>query len=231
MDISCFQVQQWSYATIWVILAQCTSQKERRRSNAKLSQKADSRKMDEADLPFRSCALSCVPEGVTHVQTGIHPKWLTAQPVLPLPLHLQCGLCVKKRSTEYNFQEIILFLLQTFMFRRGFKVQMYTFFDSPLCFLWSSVSRPRPQRRAKKPLIVKGAFQVLWEYLASCFKEKCINEVQHERSLGLSDTRLQLYQIYHLSWLGLHNFIVTHNLFMHFDRNAIYKSEIYKQKK
>lgn len=59
MDISCFQVQQWSYATIWVSLAQCTSQKERSRSNAKLSHKADSRKMDEADLPFVSCVELC----------------------------------------------------------------------------------------------------------------------------------------------------------------------------
>lgn len=107
-----------------------------------------------------SCAVSCVPEGVTHVQTGIHPKWLTAQPVLfflslSLPLHLQHGsLCVKKRSTEHNFQEIILLLLQTFVFRRGFKVQMYTFFDFPpsLCFLWLSASRPRPKRRKKKIL-------------------------------------------------------------------------------
>lgn len=69
-----------------------------------------------------------------------------------LPLHLQHGsLCVKKRSTEHNFQEIILLLLQTFVFRRGFKVQMYTFFDfPPLCFLWLSASRPRPKRRGGK---------------------------------------------------------------------------------
>lgn len=122
---------------------------------------------------------------------------------LSLPLHLQHGsLCVKKRSTEHNFQEIILLLLQTFVFRRGFKVQMYTFFDfpPPLLFMTLCVKAQTKKKGGKKnPLIVKRAFSGLWQYLASCFKEQCIKEVQHERSLGLSDTRLQLQQIYHLS--------------------------------
>lgn len=123
---------------------------------------------------------------------------------LSLPLHLQHGsLCVKKRSTEHNFQEIILLLLQTFVFRRGFKVQMYTFFDSPPPSAFYDSLRQGPDQKEggekKNPLIVKRAFSGLWQYFASCFKEQCIKEVQHERSLGLSDTRLQLQQIYHLS--------------------------------
>lgn len=74
----------------------------------------------------------------------------------------------------------------------------------PFAFYDSLRQGPDQKEGEKKnPLIVKRAFWGLWEYLASCFKEQCIKEVQHERSLGLSDTRLQLQQIYHLSWLGI----------------------------
>lgn len=102
-----------------------------------------------------SCAVSCVPEGVTHVQTGIHPKWLTAQPVLfffSLSLFIFSMVAfVWKREAQSTIFRRLSLLLQTFMFRRGFKVQMYTFFDFPpsLCF-YDSASRPRPKRRKKK---------------------------------------------------------------------------------
>lgn len=108
----------------------------------------------KADLAFWSCAVSCVPEGVTHVQAGIHPKWLTARPVLfffSLSLFIfSCGLYVKKRSTEHNFQEIILLQLQTFVFRKGFKVQMYTFFDSPPLPSCRALRQGRGREEVKK---------------------------------------------------------------------------------
>lgn len=55
--ISCFQVQQWSYTTIWVSLTQCTSQ-GRRRGILKLSHEAKSEKKGQGRFPFL-CSTKC----------------------------------------------------------------------------------------------------------------------------------------------------------------------------
>lgn len=171
-------------ASIWVSLTQCASQKEKRsRSDVKNRHikpiLGEKKKTDEGRFVFffflELCSVMCPWRCYTC--SGWNSSKMTdctacTPPSSPSLFIFSCSLCVKKRSTEHNFQEIILLLLQTFVFGRGFKVQMYTFFDfTPL--LWLCAPRPSLWRNGGRgggdPFIVKHALWRLWESLAPQF--------------------------------------------------------------
>lgn len=174
MDISCFQVQQWSYATIWVSLAQCTSQKERSRSNAKLSHKADSRKMDEADLPFVSCVELCSVMCPRRCYTC--SDWNSSKMTdctacaffffsLSLFIFSMVAFVWKREAQSTIFRRLSSYYCKPSCLEGDLKFKCILSLISPPPFAFYDSLRQGPDQKEgkkKNPLIVKRAFSFLF---------------------------------------------------------------------
>lgn len=120
-----------------------------------------------------SCAVSCVPEGVTHVQTGIHPKWLTAQRVLfffslSLFIFSMVAFVWKREAQSTIFRRLSSYYCKPSCLEGDLKFKCILSLIPPPPFAFYDSLRQGPDQKEgnkKNPLIVKRAFWGLWEYL------------------------------------------------------------------